>query len=309
MAGPAADSRGKEVETIKPISCGIAGWSYPDWNGYVYPPGGTRDPLRYLAPYVDMIEINSTFYRPPAARQAASWAERVAELPDFFFAAKLHQEITHQGLLTPEMSAQFHEGLAPLAAAGRLRHLLAQFRYDFADTEATRGQLQHIRDQFSDLTNLVLELRHNSWQGPEALQFLSGLGVTVANLDYPLAGNSFNLPVTGIGQHAYLRLHGRNRVAWFDKKAGRDQTYNYLYNKGELESIFERARQITARSGSLTVVANNHYQGKEVVNALQLKAMFAGRKVMVPPILAEKYPDLKAIATPPAEAGGGRLNL
>jgi uncharacterized protein YecE (DUF72 family) len=39
---------------------GLAGWSYPDWKGRVYPPKPPCgfDPLEYLAGYFDTIEIN-----------------------------------------------------------------------------------------------------------------------------------------------------------------------------------------------------------------------------------------------------------
>ena len=281
------------------ISCGVAGWSYPDWAGYVYPPG-TRDQLAFLAAYVDMIEINSTFYRPPSARNAESWLGRTGANPDFFFSAKLHQDITHGGIIAPQMVRDFHEGLAPLVRAGRLRHLLAQFRYDFADAPANREHLGRIRQAFADVANLTLELRHVSWQAPEALEFLRSLDASVAALDYPQAHNSFNLRATGVGRHAYLRLHGRNIKAWFSKDAGRDETYNYLYSKRELEGIRDRAQDIAKMSASLTVVANNHYQGKEAVNALQLKSLLTGKKVKVPALLKTKYPELNEIAAPDA---------
>ncbi|MBM4142743.1 MAG: DUF72 domain-containing protein [Lentisphaerae bacterium] len=273
---------------------GIAGWSYPDWDGYVYPPG-TKDKLDYIAPYVDAIEINSTFYRPPSARTARSWAARTAGLPDFFFTAKLHQDVTHGGRIEPAMVKAFREGLAPLRAADKLKHLLAQFRWDFADTPETRAHLAAVRDDFGGIANLTLELRHNSWQSPDALDFLRGLDVTVANLDYPMARNSFSLRLCDVGAHAYLRLHGRNYDAWFDRAAGRDETYNYLYSARELDEIVKRAVALAAKSQSLILVANNHYQGKEVANALQLKALATGRKVGVPPLLMEKYPALEAI--------------
>ena len=32
------------------IHCGIAGWSYRDWEGWVYP-GDVREKLRYVAPW------------------------------------------------------------------------------------------------------------------------------------------------------------------------------------------------------------------------------------------------------------------
>ncbi|HEY0670608.1 MAG TPA: DUF72 domain-containing protein [Longimicrobiales bacterium] len=65
-----------------PVRVGVAGWDYPDWKGVLYPTPRPRgfDPVRYLASYIDLIEINSTFYRPPTEAVAERWAERVARL-------------------------------------------------------------------------------------------------------------------------------------------------------------------------------------------------------------------------------------
>lgn len=277
-----------------PVSVGIAGWSYPDWDGYVYPPR-TRHPLRYIAAFVDMIEINSTFYRPPEARTTGTWLKLTEDLPGFFFTAKLHRDMTHRGLLDDRSAAAFRDGLAPLVRAGKLRHLLAQFKYDVADSPDARRLLAGLRDRFAGTAPLALELRHRSWQDAGTLDFLRSLDVTVVHLDYPTAKDSFDLPVCDIGQQAYFRLHGRNAAAWFDRNAGRDETYNYLYSGEELSGIVKRAAEIKKKARSLTVVANNHYQGKEVVNALQVKAMISGTRVPVPPLLAERYPELKSI--------------
>lgn len=282
------------------IAFGIAGWSYPDWTGTVYPPG-IKDKLAYVARYVDLIEINSTFYRPPSVRDCSAWLQRIGTYPAFYFTAKLHQDVTHRGLLEEGLAVQFHDGLRPLAEAGRLRHLLAQFKYDFNDTSEHREHLQRIRDRFLTLAHVTLELRHNSWQAPEALAFLDSLEFTVANLDYPLSRTAFNLDECRVGQDRYLRLHGRNRAAWFDKQAGRDETYNYLYSRSELEGIARRAASLAESAQSLTVVANNHYQGKEMANILQLKSLMTQSKVPVPPRLLAHYPDLKAIALPENE--------
>lgn len=277
------------------VSVGIAGWTYPDWDGYVYS-RDTKDQLEFVTRYVDLVEVNSTFYRPPSARNSESWVRRTAFNPEFFFTAKLHQDVTHGGAVAPAMVRDFHEGFRPMIEAGRLRHLLAQFRYDFADGPEARSHLHRIRDAFGDMTNLTLELRHNSWQAPDALEFLASLGITVAALDYPTASNSFNLREPGVGAHAYLRLHGRNRKAWFSRDAGRDETYNYLYSKPEIEGIKSRILSIARMSSSLTVVANNHYQGKEMVNALQLKSLLTGKRVPVPPLLKSRYPELSGVA-------------
>ncbi len=279
------------------IAFGIAGWSYPDWTGYVYP-AGVKPQLAYVARFVDVIEINSTFYRPPSARAAAAWLRQVKQHPAFYFTAKLHQDITHRGRLEESLAAQFDSGFAPLKEAGRLRHLLAQFRYDFDDTPGHREQLRRIRDRFAPLAHLTLELRHNSWQAPAALAFLESLAVTVANLDYPLSKTAFNLAQCRVGRDRYLRLHGRNRAAWFDRRAGRDETYNYLYSRPELAEIGRRAAALAEAADSLTVVANNHFQGKELANILQLKSTLTNTRVPVPAPLLGHYPELREIARP-----------
>jgi len=282
-----------------PVYFGIAGWSYPDWNGILYP-AGLREQLAFVARYVDLMEINSTFYRPPLARNTEAWLKQTAFKPEFRFAAKLHQDITHGGKLDPEMERAFHNGFQPMTATGKLTHLLAQFKYDFDDTPEHRAHLARIKEAFGDMANLTFELRHNSWQAPAALVFLDSLQVTVANLDYPTARSSFNLCECRVGSDRYLRLHGRNAAAWFDKKAGRDETYNYYYSHAELQGIRQRTETLRRDSRSLTIVANNHFQAKEVTNILQLKSLMTNQKVPVPPGLLVRYPELKDIAAPPS---------
>jgi uncharacterized protein YecE (DUF72 family) len=282
------------TSTSDRIKVGIAGWSYDDWNGTVYP-SGTRDKLRYIAPFVDVIEINSSFYRPPSQRTVESWVRRTEDLPDLAFTAKLCREVTHRQRIVPHEAEAFLAAFSPLQEAGKLSHLLAQFRYDFNDTPAHRDHLEAIRAQFGGLTNLALELRHGSWQEDAALAYVSDLGVTLTNLDYPVAQNGFDMQPRVIGDHGYMRLHGRNAKAWFDSKAGRDETYNYMYSEGEIDTITNRAVEIASLSKSMTLIANNHYKGKEVANALQIKALISGDDVEIPPLLAKTYPELNAI--------------
>src|SRR6478672_9371201 len=114
----------------KTIRIGPAGWSYKDWEGVVYPQkaGKKFDPLGYLAEFFDTIEINSTFYRPPAPSTAKSWAERVSQNPDFVFTAKLNRLFTHErGKATEADEKEFHEGMEPLRQANKLGSLLLQF--------------------------------------------------------------------------------------------------------------------------------------------------------------------------------------
>jgi len=280
--------------TDLPIAVGIAGWSYADWNGTVYP-RGTKDKLRYIAPYIDVIEINSSFYHLPTQAVVSSWQQRCADLPQLRFTAKLPQSVTHQGRVDSASAAAFSDAFRPLEEPGLLTHRLAQYRYDFDDTSDHRHQLQQTAAAYHGPATLTLELRHRSWQAPEALSFLNSLDVTVANLDYPTTNNSFDLPHCNIGEHAYLRLHGRNAKSWFDAKAGRDATYDYRYDNSEIEAIAGRAIRIVEMSKSLTLIANNHFKGKELAAAIQLKQQFSGDDIAVPPLLARTYPDLEAI--------------
>ncbi|MBM4025556.1 MAG: DUF72 domain-containing protein [Planctomycetes bacterium] len=281
---------------VCPMYIGIAGWSYPDWEGIVYT-DPKADQLAYVSGYVDCIEINSSFYRPPTERNVRSWLNRTAGRPEFFFTAKLHQSFTHEGKSDPAIVRQFHEGFRPFLDARKLKHLLVQFRYDFADTATTREHLANIVRQFQDAFSIVVELRHKSWEKPEALAFLQDLGVTVANLDYPVSRQSFNLQHCTVGRDGYFRLHGRNAEKWFSK-AGRDEVYNYYYDEKELAAIKERLDVLGQAFQSLTVIANNHFRGAELANAIELKALVSGQKQPVPEGLLRTYPNLAKVALP-----------
>jgi len=277
-----------------PIQVGIAGWSYPDWEGIVYP--HTRmDQLEYVSRFVDCLEINTTFYRPPTAKMAESWAVRTADKKGFFFTAKLHQEFTHKGNVDEGMVQEFHEGFAPLLEENKLKGLLAQFRYDFSDAIANRHLLTEIVKRFAKTFELVVEVRHKSWQETHALKFLEDLGVAVCNLDYPASSTSFNPRICTVGVNGYFRMHGRNYDTWYTK-SGRDKTYDYYYNQEELGQIKSRIEEMSRAFRSLTVIANNHYRGAELANALELKFLLTGKKQPVPDILAQAYPNLAAIA-------------
>ena len=50
---------------------GCSGWSYRDWRGPVYPPDApARTWFALYAASFDTVELNSTFYRLPAASGA-----------------------------------------------------------------------------------------------------------------------------------------------------------------------------------------------------------------------------------------------
>jgi uncharacterized protein YecE (DUF72 family) len=273
------------------IKVGIAGWSYPDWEGIVYPDSKCSR-LTYAASFVDVIEINSTFYRPALCRDSQVWLNQTQRFTDFFFTAKLHQDFTHNGLFDKSFIDGFKAGLSPLLEAGKLRQLLAQFRYDFDDTADHRSRLEIIAGIFSSVCPLAVEVRHRSWQKSEAAEFLRDLPVSVCHLDYPVGPDSYNPDGTeSIGAHGYFRMHGRNAEKWFSHST-RDETYDYYYTPRELEDILKKIERLADHCQTYTLIANNHYKGAELANALQIKAMLSGLKQRFPEGLLLQYPEL-----------------
>jgi uncharacterized protein YecE (DUF72 family) len=279
------------------IRIGPAGWSYKDWEGIVYPPkkGSKFDPLAYLAEMFDTIELNNTFYRPPTPQMGKSWVRRVQSKQAFRFTVKLYRNFTHsRESLTETDEGVFKKGVEPLAESGRLGALLLQFPYSFHNTEENRGYVQRLAGQFKDYP-LVLEVRHASWDRAPAYQFLRELQIGFCNIDQPQVSYSIGPTKKVTGRIGYLRLHGRNEKEWFREDAGRDARYDYLYNEFELFEITERIRQIAKEAEETYVITNNHYHGKAVCNALELKGKLGEKNLKVPEVLREHYPQLKEI--------------
>lgn len=283
------------------LRVGPAGWSYPDWEGVVYPRRKPRGfhPLKALARWFDCVEINSSFYAMPAAQHAQHWAELVADRPRFRFTAKLLRLFTHEDWpAAPALDAAvraFHAGLAPLADARRLSALLVQFPFSFRRSDAGSARLRFVAEHFGG-TPLVLELRHRSWFEPEPLAELRALGYTPCAIDLPAGADrpAVEVLATHGAPLAYLRLHGRNQEAWFDPRAGRDRKYDHLYSPEEVHELAEVARRLAAGADETFVITNNHFSGKAVANALELLAELGDAPVLGPVELLDAYPRLRA---------------
>lgn len=277
---------------------GTAGWSYKDWEGIVYPAkkGPNFHALIFLAQFINLIEINSTFYRPPQFNISQSWIKRVGTFPDFFFVVKLHQVFTHKRKdFSQKDIDQFKFGIEPLSAHNRLAAVLIQFPWSFAETDANRDYLLRLFNVFSEFP-LALEIRHSSWSKPEFFQMLSEHKVSFCNIDQPIFKNSI-LPsaISTNPEQAYVRLHGRNYQNWFKKDAGRDARYDYLYAESELDDWVEKIKKLGEVSKKVIVVTNNHYRGQALANALQIKNKITGEKLDIPGDLVNQYPLLRDI--------------
>jgi uncharacterized protein YecE (DUF72 family) len=276
------------------IRVGVAGWDYPDWKGILYPARKPRgfDPVRFLARYIDLIEINSTFYHPARAEIARRWARRVEEFPDFRYTANLFRRFTHERK-TPWTLAEVKavtEGFDILQNADRLDAMLIHFPWSFRNEPSSRKWLADVIDTFQKYP-LVVEVRHASWNVIEVYEWLSERGVGFVNVDQPLFAKSIKPSARSTSHTGYVRVHGRNYKEWFRQGAGRDARYNYIYLAKELEPWAVRTEQIAADpvTQKVDVVFNNHYKAQAVVNAIQFKHLLTDELQPAPGMLFEHY--------------------
>ena len=285
------------------ILVGPAGWSYSDWNGIVYPAHRTAGfhEAEYLAQFFDTIEINTSFYNPLRPEMCRQWLERVAANPAFRFTAKLWQRFTHEGGASSQDVAAAHAGFDVLQAGGRLGAVLLQFPFSFHNTPENRAQLEKLLTLFRDYP-LVVEVRHSTWNQKEFYELLHSRGAGFCNIDQPVIGRSLRPSERATSPVGYIRLHGRRYDTWFsdDPASPPEERYNYLYTAEELDPWTGRIGKVAAHSRTTFVITNNHYQGKAIVNALQLVNLLTGKKVKVPESLRQHYPQLEPIASEPA---------
>ena len=288
------------------IYIGPAGWSYKDWEGIVYPSKQEKnfDQLRFLARIFNVIEINSSFYRPPAVHAVQSWTERVSNNPGFTFTCKLWQQYTHNREVFPGNTEEImvKQGLDILKNKNRLGALLIQFPWSFKNTPENLDWLNKVLSLFFDY-NPVVEVRHQSWNENTFFDFLKKRDAVFANIDQPVIGQSIPLTAYTSNKISYLRLHGRNSKNWFANDATVASRYDYLYNNNELTEIQKKIEDMMENSPKTYIIFNNHYRGQAAANSLQTMFLMNGEKPTAPKNLLKFYPELKSITNPLATEG------
>ena len=297
------------MRALRDILIGPAGWSYADWRGRVYPEGaGSKfDTLALIAKYFDAVEINSSFYHPPAPETARSWLRRIAHNPRFVFTAKLYRTFTHErGKATADDEKAFREGIDPLAEAGKLGAVLIQFPWSFKNDREERSYLTQLAERFKDYP-LVVELRHESWNNPRILQTLEDLGVGLCDIDQPLFADSIKPAAEVTSSIGYIRLHGRNYQNWFREEADVVERYDYLYSRDELEPWVNRIKEVAQKAKQTFVITNNHARGQSLANAFEIMAQLEEERVPGPAKLIETYPRLIESVEPDDKSPQGEL--
>jgi uncharacterized protein YecE (DUF72 family) len=230
------------------------------------------------------------------------WLRRVSSNPRFQFTAKLYQGFTHERDASPADERDFKEGIGPFLQAGKLGALLLQFPWPFKNAPEEREYLNTLLMKFREYP-LVVEVRHASWNSPDAQHFFEDHAAGFCNLDQSLNGSK-TAAENGAAPIGYVRLHGGTYDTWFARDSALDTRYDYLYSNDELLEWKNRLEGIAGRSDKTYVVLNNHYLGKAVANGLQLASMIYGTPVNAPATLIERYPHLEEWTSTPASPHG-----
>lgn len=260
--------RNMESEENK-VLIGTSGYSYDDWRSVFYPAGIEKGKmLDYYAREFSAVEVNSTYYRIP---HPAVFYQMAKKTPAHFkFIVKVNRETTHNRQKNSEAVGRLLEAIQPLREAGKFSGLLAQFPYSFKNTPENRHYLVQTREYAKDLP-LYVEFRNWTWDRPASFELLRQYGIGYVNVDQPRLRGLLKPQAVVIGQHAYIRFHGRNSQEWWN---GTNQSrYDYLYSKSELDDWMIHISHILKKSHKSFIFFNNHPRGKAIQNARMLREM------------------------------------
>ncbi|GAB3208250.1 DUF72 domain-containing protein [Marinactinospora thermotolerans] len=299
------------------IRIGTASWTDRSLVESGWYPPQARTPeqrLRFYASRFPVVEVDATYYHPPAERTSLAWVERTP--PDFVFNVKAFSLFTHHptrpsalpvplraaaaksanrngnlyvadadpGLVT-EMWDRFRTALAPLQRSGKLGAVLLQFPPWFPAGAERRRYILECRERCAPM-RVCVEFRHASWlreeNREETLRFLVDNDLPYVCVDMPQGHTSSVPPLAAVTSPdlAVVRFHGRSRH-WDsgDKRA----RFAYRYDDAELSEWVPRIRHLADEAAAVHVVMNNCNRDWAQRNAERLAELLGeGTETIVP---------------------------
>ncbi len=251
---------------------GTSGYSYTDWVGKVYPEGTDKsDFLTLYAERFSFTELNFSYYRMPTSSTLGAIASKAP--PDFAFAVKAHQAMTHdRGESWEQQAEAFLSALAGVSTTFTLRGVLLQFPYSFHYTPENRRYLASLTDALASL-RLYVEFRNADWDRDDVYAEMERRGLSLVIPDMPRLDRLPKITPRLTSPHAYLRFHGRNAGSWW--KGTNVTRYDYLYSRAELEEWSGPVFDLADQAETITIAFNNHYAGQAVANAEQMIELLA----------------------------------
>lgn len=294
------------------IQIGTASWtdkSLIDCKRF-YPKGcsSAEERLRYYASQFPMVEVDSSYYAMPSARNAELWAGRTPDgfkfnikafriftghqtpaqaLPrDVAAALATHFEVKRNiyykdlpAEIRDDLWARFERGIRPLREAGKLTCVHFQFPPWVVPGRAWHAHIEECADRLAGY-RLAIEFRQQAWfdagHREATLEFERRHDFAHVVVDAP-QGFANSVPqVWDIASPALaiVRLHGRNTATW-NVKGGSTASdrFNYDYPDDELAELAERIGQLADRVELVQVVFNNNYEDQGQRNARTLRRL------------------------------------
>ncbi|MEU4793411.1 DUF72 domain-containing protein [Micromonospora tulbaghiae] len=270
------------------IKVGTASWTDRTLLDSGWYPASADTPekrLSYYARQFPLVEVDATYYSPPAERTARLWAERTPA--GFTFNVKafslltghptrvsalykdLRPETDKRNVYPDDLPAQAYEevwtrflsALDPLVEAGKLGALLFQFPPWFTIKRANKQYLLEVARRCAPLRP-VFEFRHASWfdgdNAEETLGFLREHELPFVCVDMPQGHKSSIPPVlAATADLAVVRFHGHS-----DKWTSKDihEKFGYDYSKRELRDWAPKLRELAGQAEQTHVLMNNCFQ-------------------------------------------------
>lgn len=270
------------------ILVGTASWSDPGFVADWYPkslPAGER--LPFYAQFFNFVELNSSFYGIPSAKQVERWCMQTPK--DFTFDVKLHKMLSRHAAgpesltpdlrklaaltptgkvqLTPQMeeavAKRFLDEIEPLRTSGKLGALLLQLSPSFSPRHHKLRDLENLLSILSPCP-VAVEFRNTGWVTEKNLplvqEFLQKHHATFVAVDAPDTPHFMSMPWVNLVTNpklSYIRCHGRNAEGYIKGRTVAER-FNYQYSEQELREIADKARQMAEESAETHVVYNNN---------------------------------------------------
>jgi uncharacterized protein YecE (DUF72 family) len=182
------------------LFAGTSGFSYPAWKPELNPKEvPAKKFLEHYASRLNSVEANYTFRRLASASVLEGWLK--ATPPEFQFACKAHQNLTHIMKMKDAESFTdvFLKSLEPLRAARRLGPVLFQFAPTFkCDLERLDGYLPLLPAD----VRFAFEFRHASWLTDEVYERLAARNIALCLAE----SDKLEVPKVFTADFVYFRL-------------------------------------------------------------------------------------------------------
>jgi uncharacterized protein YecE (DUF72 family) len=259
--------------------------------------------LAYYARQFPLVEVDATYYSPPAEATAQLWAQRTPK--HFLFNVKafslltghptkvsaiykdLRPETDKKNVYPEDLAPQTYEdiwsrflsALDPLVVAGKLGLLLFQFPPWFTIRRSNKQYLLEVAKRCSPL-RVAVELRHESWfagdNQAETLDFLRRHHLPFVSVDMPQGHKSSIPPVlAATSDLAVVRFHGHSEH-WTSKDIY--EKYGYSYSEKELKSWAPKLSRLAEETAQTHVLMNNCRGDAAQRNARQLIDLLADER-------------------------------